>query len=360
MLNREELVALYRKHGGERVLSLYLNAEEHDPAKRRAWRRALDQAIDDAKTRIDPGEAGAFDAALAHLKLELKRHDDFLPGSGWAGFATPSGLIHAETLPVVMPDLARWEDGIRVAPYVRALERARPVITVLADGRQVRLFRQVDGQFVELPEIRADTFFGDLTDVNMSKRATTRTGVRGVTDTDTAQRIEEVGRDRMLKALLDQLGDLANRNGRVVIGGTTEITGQLLNRLPRALQGRTIQEPTISFHDSLAELKRATGVAASRITERNQEHLLDEVLDLARSGGRGCLGPEETSESLREGRVDLLLLSRRFYGEHPEFSDFYVGSAFEQGAEVEELAGEAGGRLDREAGGVGARLRFTT
>lgn len=360
MLNREELVALFRKYRGERVLSLYLNAEEHDPAKRRAWRRALDHAIEDARARIDPGETEAFDAALAHLKLELKRYDAFLPGAGWAGFARPDGLLHAESLPIVMPNLSRWEDGIRVAPYVRALKGAEPVITVLADSRQVRLYRRVNGELAELPEIRADTFFGDLTDVNMSKRATTHTGVRGATDTDAAQRLEGVGTERMLKALVEQLRDLANRNGSIVIGGTDEISAQLLARLPRALQTRAIEERSISFHDSLADLKRASAAAADVLAARNQARLLDDVLDLAHSGGRGCLGPEQTSESLREGRVEILLLSRRFTSEHPEFSDFYTGTAFEQGADVEEMAGESGDRLDQEGAGVGARLRFTT
>lgn len=358
MLNREELVALYRKHNHDRVLSLYLNAEEHDPAKRRAWRRALDKAIDDARARIQPDTGHGFDAALAHLKLELKRHDAFLPDAGWAGFATPDRLIHAGTLPVVMPNLARWEDGLRVAPYVRALRRAEPVITVLADRRQARLFHQSNGQFVELPEIRADMFFGDLTDVNMSKRATTHSGVRGATDTDAAHRIEEVGTERLLKALVEQLRELANRGGSVVVGGTDEISAQLLNRLPRSLQVRAIEEPSISFHDSLSELKRASRKAAGAIAARHQSTLVNEVLDLARSGGRGCLGAERTAQSLREGRVEVLLLSRRFGETQPEFSDLYVGSAFEQGADVEELSDEAGERLDLE-GGIAARLRFT-
>lgn len=358
MLNREELVALYRKHRGKRVLSLYLNAEENDPAKRRAWRRALDQALDDARARIDPGEGEGFDAALALLKRELKRFDDFLPESGWAGFATANELIRAESLPVVMPNLARWEEGIRTAPYVRALKRAQPVITVLASSREARLYRQVNGEFTALPEVRADMFFGDLADVNVSKRASTHSGVRGITGDLAAQKLEEVGTQRMVKVVAEQVRDLAERGGSVVVGGTDEVAAALLNRLPKSLQRRATLEPSISFHDSVPELRRAVGAAASVLTARRQSKLLDEVLDLARSGGRGCLGPDRTAESLRDGRVEVLLLSRRYNGEHPEFSDFYVGSAFEQGADVEEFSGEAGQRLDREGSGIGARLRF--
>jgi hypothetical protein len=37
-----------------------------------------------------------------------------------------------------------------------------------------------------------------------------------------------------------------------------------------------------------------------------------------------------------------------------------VGRAFEQSADVEEVGGNAGARLDAEGDGIGARVRFTT
>jgi peptide subunit release factor 1 (eRF1) len=56
--------------------------------------------------------------------------------------------------------------------------------------------------------------------------------------------------------------------------------------------------------------------------------------------------------------VDTLLLSRNFISANPDFADRCVGTAFAQGAEVAELAEDPGQRLDREAEGIAARLRF--
>jgi hypothetical protein len=358
MLTREEFINLYRKHRQDKVLSLYLNAEEHDPAKRRAWRRALDHVLEGLEAGLDPAERPAYEQALSHLKQELRQFDAFLPDRGWAGFATRDALLYAETLPVIMPDLARWEDGLRAAPYVRALKQLTPVTTVLVDSRQARLFRYEQGEFKELSHITADMFFGDLSDVNMSKRATTHTGVRGETDTDAAQRFGEVGTDRLLKHLVDVLRDQAGNDGTIVIGGTNEVTAAVIQRLPKTVNGRVEEESTLSFYMSMPELKRATELAASAVTARRQERLVEQVADLAHAGGRGCLGRTETSRALEERRVEVLLLSRTLNEAEPESADYFVGTAFEQGAEVEEVKAAAADHLDRDGQGIGARLRF--
>lgn len=358
MLTREEFIVLYRKYRHTKVLSIYLDADEHDPAKRRAWRRRLDQLLEQLEPTIeDRADREAYDKALALLKKELRRYDAFLPDRGWAGFATADELIYAETLPVPMPDLARWELGLRAAPYVRALKQALPVTTVLVDSRQARLFRYVQGEFEELEPVQADMFFGDLSDVNMSKRAATHTGVRGMTDADAAQRFASVGADRLLKHLVERIRD-RDSEGTVVVGGTREMTAALIQRLPRALDGRVYEDPTIAFHTPLAELKRATEAAASTVTIQRHAKLVDQVIDAARSGGRGCLGRQATEQALRERRVESLLVSRRLARDDPEYVDFCVGTAFEQDAAVEELNGEPAAKLDAAGEGIGARLRF--
>jgi hypothetical protein len=361
MLTRDEVIDLYRQHRTDKVLSIYLNAEEHDPAKRRAWRRSLDHVLAPVEHRLGNGGSArnGFDAALAHIKKELRRYDAFLPGRGFAGFATPDALLYAETLPVMMPDLASWEDGLRVAPYVRALKQATPVITVLINSREAQLYRYRHDSFEEVAKVHSDMFFGDLSDVNMSKRATTHTGVRGMTDTDAAHRFEEVGAERLLKSVTESVRELAEADGTVVIGGTNEMTAALMQRLPKSMESRVHEDASLAFYMSPADLKRATQTAASAVRARRQDQLIDQVVDLAHAGGRGCLGRQETERALAERRVEVLLLSRRLAEEESAFADQCVGAAFEQDAEAEELKGAAADKLERLGGGLGARLRFT-
>lgn len=362
MLKREELVDLYRKLRQEKVLSVYLDGNATDFAERQAWRRRLEVQVSEERRRANgTGPAGeeAFARALKKIQDALAGYDSFLPLPGWVGFATPEGLVYAEGVRAPMPDLVRWEDGIRVAPYVRALKQDRLVLTALVDSRRARVVEYRGGETIEPWNLNAETFLGDLTDVNMSKRPTGRSGVRGKTGTDAAQRYLEVGSERMMKELAEALAERLGNHGHLVVGGLPEAVAALGEHLPGSLGDRVIHPPSLRVEMSDAEVRDAVEKAASELTQSIQARLLDEVLDQARSGGRGALGMESVEKALREGRVATLLLSRNFLRANPDRADHLVGAAFELHGDVEELSGEGAERLDRESEGVAARLRYT-
>lgn len=363
MLTHDRLVKLYRELEGQDVLSVYVNGEQHDPAQRDAWRIRLDSGITALRRRLESvdgdGHLGAFDKAWEHIAKELRPFQDaFLPHRGWVAFATADRLWYAQGLPAKMPDLVRWERGARVAPYVRALKQERPVVVAVADSRKARLFEHVDGEITELEGLRADTFVGDLSDVGMRKSPARSSGQRGETSSDQAQRVLEVAAERMLKDLVSVLEERAGSNGIVVLGGTPETVRHMAHTMPKRLDGRVAQRPSMSMDMSLAQVREEVRAAAGDLSEAGHLALVGELADAARSGSLGSLGPEATEKALAEGRVDTLLLSRSFIREHPDFADRCVGAAFAQGADVEEVSGEAGERLDHEGKGVAARLRF--
>ena len=208
MLTHETLVALYRELLGDKVLSIYLDGQANDPAERKVWRRRLEQRVGETERQLKdepPEERAGFQRALSLLREELGWFDAFLPGKGWVGFATADRVLYSGTVAVPMPDLVRWERGIRVAPYVRGLKQGRGVTVVLADRRHARVFQYRDGEVEELPGVVADTDVGDLTDVGVAKRGATHSGVRGQTGTDAAQRFLDAGAERMMKRLLEDI-----------------------------------------------------------------------------------------------------------------------------------------------------------
>lgn len=361
MLTREELVDLYRELREEKVLSVYLDGRTHDFSERHLWRRHFEHEVGEARSALDgaSGDVDGFGRALSRVKEALEEYDQFLPERGWVGFATADRLAYASPVRVPMPDLVRWEDGIRVAPYVRALKQERLVVGVIVDSRRARLFRYRDGTLGEPESILAETFLGDLTDINVSKRATSHTGVRGKTGTDAAQRFLGVGSERMMKALVERIADEVGDRGLLVLGGTQEAVSAAAHHLPGSLDGRSIQRPSLSLDLSDSEARDEIEAAASELNRRMQERLLEETVDQARAGGKGALGPEDVRRALGEGRVDTLLLSRNFIRANPDYADHLVGAAFESHGDVEELSGDGAERLDSEGEGVGARLRYT-
>lgn len=361
MLTREKLNELYRELREEMVLSIYLDGEGNDPADRKVWRRKLEHEIDAVRARVEEEpaeERERFQEALSRLMERIDDFEAFVPGKGWVGFATPDQVWYTETVPVPMPTLVRWERGIRVAPYVRGLKQARPVAVVLLDSRRARIFRYQDGELEEPEDFRADTYLGDLSDMNISKRASTHSGTRGKTGTDAAQRFLEVGSERMLKKIVGVLSEMVGDGGLLVIGGTPEMVSKAAQSVPKKMSGRVSERPSMHVEMSLAEVRDAVEEAATELSRSLQGDLVDEVVDAALSNGRGCLGPEETERALRESRVDTLLLGRGFIEVRPDFADRCVGTAFEQHADVEEVAGDAEDVLAEKGGGIGARLRY--
>ena len=361
MLNRDQLIDLYRNHREENVLSVYVDGDGHDPAQRRAWTVEFEQRLSKERARVEaesPEQVDAFDRARELVEEQLRRYGAFLPARGWAGFATPEGLHYAEELPVPMPHLVRWERGLRAAPYVRALKQDRMVVAVLVDSRKARVFTYRNGELQERADLLADVDIGDPGESSMSKRASTYTGSHGETGTDAAQRALEKSASDLQARLVEVVEELAGREGYVVLGGIAERESAVAGQLAKMADRLTVV-PSMHLGMSEAEVRSAVETAASEISRRRQGELLGAVMDMARSGGKGALGVPATEDALRGAQVDTLMLTRGFRERHPDLADHFVGTAFEQGATVEELSGESADRLDEEAEGVAARLRFT-
>ncbi len=361
MLTRDQLAELYRGLQREKVLSVYVDGVGRDPALRRIWRRRLSQELEKEAHRlreVDSGEREAFKAAQDRLLKELDDFDTFLPGKGWVGFATADGVRHAESLPVQVPNLARWAPGPRVAPYIRGLKQLRPMAVAMVDSRRGRIFLYKEGALEEVEDFRADTFLGDLMDPSAPQRAGHHSGSRGETATDAAQRFLEEGTSRMLKRVRDVCLDLIKPDGFLLLGGDQEAVALLRPTLPKKLDRRILENPSLFVEMGLPEVKKAAAEGASTLAKLRQHSLLEQITEQAYSGGNGSLGGEETILALREGRVDILALSRGFVEANPDLADQCVSDAFQQGADVRVLSGAPGEKLDAEGGGIGARLRY--
>lgn len=361
MLTRDQLADLYRGLQQEKILTVYVDGVGKDPAARRVWRRRLTQELEREEHRLDftdSHDKEAFHAARAWVLKELDSFESFLPGKGYVAFASAGELHHAETLPVQVPNLVRWETGVRVAPYIRGLKQLRPMVTALVDGRRGRVFLYKEGEVTEVVDLRADTFMGDLLDQAQSSRASKHSGSRGATATDAAQKYLEVGTERMMKEVKELVCDLADSDGFVLLGGDHEALATLRPMMPGSMDSRILENSSLWLEMSAAEVKTATAEAASALSKRRQEMLLDQVMEQAYSRGNGCLGGKDTVQALDAGSVDILILSRAFVEANTDYADQCVAMAFEQGADVRVFGKAASERLDEAGGGVGARLRF--
>ncbi len=358
MLTHDELMDYYRELRERPVLSVYLDTDQHDPAKRNVWKTTLGHQLDAIRDDLNDDERDAFEEAVKRVREKLDDFDAFVPNRGFVAFATPDQIRYAEAVPVPMPDLARWEPGVRAAPYVRALGQDRPVVLVLLDARRARVFRRRNGSLDEVEGFHADTFLGDLSDIHTGKRPTTRSGVRGQTSTDAAQRFLEVNSERMVKGLVDAVVRYVGDHSFLVIGGTPERVSQAANAVPKGVGSRVREVPSFHVDMSLSEVREALEVVSGEMTREYQRELLASLVEQARAGGRACLGRKDTEQALRDMRVDTLLISRAIVEREPDYADEVVGAAFAGRAHVEEVQAPVSEVLEREGQGLAARLRF--
>lgn len=359
MLTETELMELHRELGEREVLSIYLNAEETDPAERRAWRVRLKQRVREIEERLASRaaeEQQAFRSALARLEDELAGYTGLLPERGWVGFATPERVWYADASAAPMPDLVRWERGMHIAPYVRALKQERPVTVILADQRGARTFDYRFGVLHEDERLVAEAEVRGR-GAGAAKRAATRTGVRGEPRTDAARRQTEAAWGRLQREIVDAAADRVGDAGLLVVAGSSEATAAIMDALPERMTARAVSVSGVPVEATSAEVRAAVDEAASSLSLRLQRALVDEVVETTAAAGRACLGLEQTERALRAGAVDTLVLSRALVRAEPELTDRLVGMALDQGAVVEEVRETVAGPLDR-GGGVGARLRF--
>lgn len=361
MLTRDQLAEIYWGLEDQKVLSIYVDGVGKDPALRRVWRRRLAHELEREAHRLqleNPGDTMAFKAAEERLMKELEGFDAFLPAKGWVGFATADEIRHSETLPVQVPNLVRWASGPRVAPYIRGLKQLRPMAVSLLDHRRSRIFLYKEGELQEVEDLRADTFLGDLMDPSVPQRTGHHSGTRGETATDAAQRYLGEGTKRMLKRVKEVCLDLIQPDGFLLVGGEQEAVANLRAQLPKTLDRRILENPSMFVEMSAPEVKKAAAAGASALAKLRQNSLLEEITERAYSGGNGSLGAEETVKALREGRVDILALSRGFVEANPDMADQLVCDAFHQGADVRVFSADPAARLDAVGGGVAARLRY--
>lgn len=361
MLTREKLLDLFQELRGHDVLSIYVDADQRDPARRDVWRTRLEGDISRIRHSLEKGGddgVAAFDAAWTLVERHIRTTEEVASKRGWVAFATADRIWHAGAVPAHMPALVAWQQGIRAAPYIRALKQERPVTVALVDGRRARIFEQVEGHITELKGVLADAEVGDLTDMGVRKRPARASGVRGTTSTDEAQRLLDAAGERLRKRLAEIIQGRAGNVGIVVVGGPSESARALVAQLDPHLPGRVVEWHPLHLDMTEAEVREQIRLAAGDLSEQEHLALVSEVADAARAGGKGALGQAKALEALEGMRVAALLLSRNFLQAHPDLADHAVGMAFGQGADVEELSGAAGEALDGEGGGIAARLRF--
>ena len=362
MLTHAELQALQRELAEISVLSVYLDTGFTDPAMREAWMPTLQAVLRDARSQLsDESDRAEFDRAAAFLREPHPSPGGSWGAPGWVAFVTADGVRYANDVQVAPGTLAAWRRGPVIAPYLRALKQLRPVIVALVESGTARLFRYATGTLESLGELTASGQDaprpGRPTAPSVS--GASAPAPRGATGSDAASRRQDAAFDRLVATLRQRLTQLGSGESWVLIGGTPEWARLAGDAVLHQLAGRILISATLDHDATDSEIIAAAKRAATELRAAQGVTLVDQLIEHAGAHARATVGVPATQRALRAHAVDLLLVTPKFISAHEREAEDFVRASMAAGGDVEVPSGGAAEHLDRAAGGIAARLRFT-
>ena len=360
MLTREALAELSDSLRERRVLSIYLDGRVTDPATRLAWRTLLARSLSALRAKTaeeDPEERSDLDRCVASLEQQLTSVDGALSTPGFVGFITTDGVALAESLPVAMPNVARWQRGPWISPYLRAQKELRPLILAVVDARMARSYRYALGVLSPLERFHAHVQADQPSHMGSPPRSSFHTGTRGAAAADAIARARQHGTQRMLHELIDHLTEAAAADEWIVIGGMAARAGLVLTMLPQQLRARADVATGLTPATPASALRRVARDQARRLRQRLDREIVETTITQAAEHGRGTVGEEATRATLTLGGAHTLLLSTRFMNDRPDAAEELARAALAADSASEVVSPPAADRLDR-VGGVAAKLRY--
>lgn len=347
---------------GENTLTLYLNVDnalEENQAVQPAWKIWLKDTL---RRLAEENSAQGSDAKVTWNRIH-QRLEEYLQGytpnsRGLALFAGPDFLRPIE-LPLNMENQAFFGKAA-VTPLLWELDEHEPYLIALIDQEKTRMFLTHLGSigFEDSVELDIDDYdWAERTTMHGPGPGIDNAAVHGGTGKDDFQKMIGEFVSRFYRQSAGRIGKVAEQHGvrRIILGGVEESARAVEGYLAEPTKKLVIDIVPIPLRSSPAQIQEIA-LERARAYERAAEvDLVNQVIDFAKSGGRGALGAKAVMEALEMRRVELLIMPWPM--DDASLAAELPLRAFASGGSVELVHGEAADRLKQE-GGLAARLYY--
>lgn len=358
MIDFADIHRLISQPDADRTLSLFLMVDAarlENQASTPGWRIWLKNALRELQARHP--EDATFDALRKQAEARLDQHRGH--SKGLALFLTPSSEQVFE-LPVPLAENAVAYGRASLAPLLWAIDEYERTLIVVVDRERARFISGYMGG-----ASREGTHVNDVVAYDFGEKTQMPTGRNqgdrhaGGSNRDAFESTLADHLRRFYQEVAAQVRQIKTDHNiaRIILGGPEEAAHALRREMHDSVARAVVAiVPIPQWVDDGAVLRLA--LPAALAVERQQEiELVDEVVDLAKSGGRGALGFAAIAQCLERKQVELLILPWPI--EDPEVRDRLPLEALQAGAKIELVSGAAAERVLAE-GGVAARLFYAT
>jgi hypothetical protein len=285
------------------TLSVYLNVDQSRQANlNRKFETQLSDILSSIRKTIgDIAETERFQTAARHIQdfvWAYKNHGQSLA----LFFDTTDGFFWHEDFDVPFENQARWDHEFFLRPLAAARDEFEPLGVVLVDHANWRVFSV---SFGAVEEHMSKGF-----DPRMVRHIKTVGTDHWGSASHVQRKADEHIRFNLRQAIQDVDRLVQNRNIQwLAIGGSTEVTAELRNMLPKRLAMRVIGTIDLSIDAPAKEVLRAVSALREQHERESEGQVVEEVLTAAAKKQKAVIGLSHTLHAINQGRVWQLIYS---------------------------------------------------
>lgn len=342
MIDLPDVHRLISQPGADQTLSLYLTIDAsrlENQGGTPGWRIWLKNGLRELSA------AHAEDATLAALRAraEARLGDYHGHSKALALFLTP----HAEQmfeLPVPLAENSASYGRAALAPLLWLMDEYERTLIVIVDQERARFISGYMGV-----GSREGAHSHDFVAHEYPERSGHNQDAFAASSAE-HQRHFLQGVAEQARRLKDETGA-----GRLILGGNDELAHALKHAMHESVAKAVVAIVPIPQRADDREVVRLALPFALAYEREREALLVDEAINLAKSGGRGALGLAAVAACLERKQVELLMLAWPI--EDAERREQLLREAMAAGAAIELVSGVAADRVRAEGGAV-ARLFY--
>lgn len=340
----------------DHTLSLYLNvnpAERENQARTPAWRIELKNAL----TALEADMKSTDKAAWDHIRVRMEQflEDYTVSSKALALFFSPE---YEEVYELPLPIEHQYSFGKpMIAPLMWAIDEYERYLILLVDQEKAHFVTAYLGSASMSDTMTLEIDTDDWRErTQVPARSGGQTTTQGSHIENVIDRVEEQ-QERFHREVAQRAQALVEEEGidRIVLGGSEDSAHAVRSMMHDKTAQQVIAILPIPLRAAPHEILEHALPAALNYERDFEKELVSQVIDMAKSGGRGALGRDDVLQAIDERRVELLITPHTLDDETLR-TDLPI-RMLEAGSTLEMVHGEAAEMLQSE-GGLAARLYY--
>ncbi|GAB5492920.1 MAG: hypothetical protein Phog2KO_31350 [Phototrophicaceae bacterium] len=341
----------------ENLLSLYLHVDagyQPNQSNQPAWQIYLKNALSDLENQNNNNID--WSSVKTHTQEFVEGYSP--QSKSLVLFVNEEGVISHFDLPVAVKNYHAIGE-IDLVPLLWAIDEYEQYLVVLVDSEQARFVSASLGGASTNEEMTID--FDDYDFGNKQFiHANHGDGIDGQQGSggDNFADMKDEHIRRFHKDVAEQIREVMGdiQAERIVLAGSEQSAHQVKSLLHDSVQAQVVDILAIPMDSNDSDIASQISQTALNFERSSELDLVNEIIDFAKSGGRGALGLDAVQKALDMQQVDLLILPYPMDDE--DLASELTLKALKSGASIELVHGSASDKLATE-GTFGARLYYS-